>query len=80
MSDPIYGLVMAAAELQLAAPREFDGFVAALKAHEKKTKADFLAADPNGILAAQGKAQAIVQLRQKIEDCRSLKNTYAQRK
>jgi hypothetical protein len=76
MSDPAFGIVMAAVELKLAAPREYDGLVEAMKTFEQRCMADFLAAEAGGIFLAQGKAQVVTQLRQKLENCLKLKAGY----
>ena len=80
MSDPFYPLVVAAAELKLAAPREFDNFIEAFKALEDRTRTELIAAEPNVIFAAQGKAWLVAHLRKKLEDCLQIKRTTEARK
>jgi hypothetical protein len=79
MADPLHQVVMAAAELRLAAPQEYEKFVAAVKTYEIRCQADFLAAEASGIFSAQGKAQLIVQLRQKLENCHQLRANFEAR-
>jgi len=69
MADPIYIVIAAAAELKLAAPAEFDKFLTALHDYEEHCRDDLQAADGHVIYQAQGRAQAIAQLRQKLENC-----------
>jgi hypothetical protein len=74
MADPFHDVAMAAADLKIAAPREFDVFVATLDKLEKRMMADLLAAGPDGIFTSQGKALLSQQLKKKIEECMSIKN------
>lgn len=55
MTDPLYGIVFAASELKLAAPREFDNLVTAVKVFESKCRDDLQAAEANMIFPAQGR-------------------------
>lgn len=80
MSDPLYGVVMAAAELKLAAPREYEKFVEAVRVFEQKTRDDFQAAEGNVIFLAQGKSQLVTQLHQKLRDCLDLRAKFEARK
>lgn len=80
MSDPLYAISMTAADLKLAAPREFDRFVETLKNFEMRCGDELYAAGPDGIFPAQGKAQLMRLLRQKIEDCLKIKATHETRK
>lgn len=80
MSDPIYGIVVAAAELKLAAPREYDNLVSAFKRLEDRSNAELRAAEPNVIFGAQGKAQLLTLLRKKLEDCLEIKTNTEKRK
>jgi len=79
MADPLHQVVMAAAELRLAAPQEFEKFVAAVKLYDARCQMDFLAAEPGVIFSAQGKAQLISQLRQKLENCHQLRANFEAR-
>lgn len=80
MSDPLFPLVMAAAELKLAAPREYDKLLDAFRVFENRCRDDLQAAEPNVIFPVQGKAQLVTQLRQKLEDCLDLRAKYEARK
>ena len=74
MSDPLYDVAVAAADLKIAAPREFDKFVTAIKALEDRCTNELRAASSNVIFTAQGKSQLVTQLRQKLETCLDIKN------
>ena len=80
MSDPLFALVMVAADLKLAAPAQYDRLVASVKIFEEKCREDLQAADAVGIFQAQGKAQAVTQLRTKLEQCIELRAKYEARK
>jgi len=71
---------MAAADLKLAAPPEYDRLVQAIKSFEERCRDDLAAAEPNVIFPAQGKAQLVTQLRQKLETCLDLRAKYEARK
>jgi hypothetical protein len=65
---------LTAADLKLAAPREFDLFVGSIRSFEERCGGELRAAGPNVIFTAQGKAQLVSQLRQKLETCLEIKN------
>jgi hypothetical protein len=69
VSDPLYQVAVAAVEIKRAAPREFDKLVEAIKVLEMRCDSEFRSASPNVIFIAQGKAQLVVQLRTKLENC-----------
>jgi len=80
MSDPMFLVVMAAADLKLAAPQQYERLTEALKIFEERCRDDLQAAEPTVIFPAQGKAQLITQLRQKFEQCLDLRAKYEARK
>lgn len=80
MSDPTFLLVMAAADLKLAAPQEYDRLIQAVKVFEDRCRDDLQAAEPNVIFPVQGKAQLMTQLRQKLENCLDLRAKFEARK
>jgi hypothetical protein len=80
MSDPLFDVTMAAAELKLAAPREYEKFIEAVKLFEERLRQDLLAAEPNVIFAAQGKAWLMAQFRMKLETCIELRAKHEARK
>lgn len=80
MSDPLVPFVLAAAELKIAAPRQFDQLVEAVRVFEERCRDDLSAAEATVIFPAQGKAQLVTQLRQKLEGCLELRAKYEARK
>jgi hypothetical protein len=79
LSDPLYDIVQAAAELKMQAPREYDRFIAAFKIFEDRLTTELRAAGPNVIFTAQGKSQLVTRLRQKLEDCLTIKSVHDKR-
>jgi hypothetical protein len=69
MSDLLYGIVLAAADLKIAAPTSYDRLVDAFKAFETQCSADLHAAEASVILAAQARSCVVRDLRMKLEDC-----------
>jgi len=80
MADPLSLVVMAAADLKLAAPQEFERLVNALKLFEERCRDELNAAEPNVIFPAQGRSQLITQLRQKLENCHQLRANFEVRR
>jgi hypothetical protein len=74
MSDPLYDIALAASDLKLGMPNEFDRLVEAFKKFEERCKTDFYAADSNTILAAQGRAVISSNIRTKLETCLQLRS------
>jgi hypothetical protein len=77
--DPLSALVLAAAEMKIAAMPQFNAVVTALKELEEKFKTDLMAAEPDQIFGAQGRAQLARQIRQKFEDCLKLREDIKRR-
>jgi len=73
MRDPFYDVVLAAAELKLAAPREYEKLLVAVRLVEERCRNDLLSAEANVIFPVQGKAQLVTHLRQKLENCLQIK-------
>jgi len=73
-------VVMAAADLKVVAPQEYEKLVAAVRVLEERCRDDLSAAEPHVIFPAQGKAQLVTQLRQKLETCLELRAKYEARK
>ena len=76
----MFAIVMAAADLKLAAPAQYERLTEALKIFEDKCRDDLQAAEAVGIFQAQGKAQLATQLRTKLETCFDLRAKYEARK
>jgi hypothetical protein len=79
-NDPMVAVIMGAATLKRMAPVEFDLFLRAVKALADSAHSSFLAASPDSIFQAQGKAQTLDQLAKKLEDCMALEDQYRTRR
>jgi hypothetical protein len=79
MSDPLYAITIAAADLKVTAPEQFDRLVEAFKALEERYKQDLIAADSVVIFNAQGRTWLAAQLRQRLENCLDRKKSYENR-
>lgn len=75
----MYELTMAAANLKAAVPEQFAVFVEAVKLLEEKYKSDLIAAEAGGILNAQGRTAAIVEIRKRLETCFEKRKSYQNR-
>lgn len=80
MSDPLHVIALVACDLKLAAPEPFANLVEAFRAYENKCIDDLLAAGPDGIVGAQGKANAVRAVRTKLQDCMSIRAKLEARK
>jgi hypothetical protein len=74
MSDPLYDIALAAADLKLASPREFDRLLEAFRKLEERYRVDLYAADASSILAAQGRAVTAANIRTKLETCLQIRS------
>lgn len=79
MSDPLYAVTLAAADLKVVAPQQFEALVKAFVSLEDKLNKDFAAADPNTIFGAQGKVWLVAQLRARLEQCLEQKRSIEKR-
>lgn len=80
MSDPLYDIAMAATELKLGMPQEFERLVEAFKKFDERCRTDLYAADANGIMAAQGRAIVVNNIRTKLETCLQIRSQSDKRK
>ena len=80
MADPFVEIVLSASELKLAAPLQYERFINSIRVFEERCRDDLSAAEANVIFPAQGKAQMVTQLRQKLEACFELRAKYEARK
>jgi hypothetical protein len=78
-NDPWYELTMAASNLKVALPEQFNLLVEAFKQLEEKQKTDLLAADAGVILNAQGKASVLAEIRKRMELCLEKRKAYQNR-
>lgn len=79
MSDPIYRVVGAAALLKRAALGEYEDFVKSVREYAERAKSDLVVAPKDAIFQAQGKAQVLIELVKKLEDCIVLDEQYRRR-
>jgi len=75
----MYDITMAAADLKVSVPDQFGRLVVAFRALEEKYQREFIAADPNVIFGAQGRAWLAMQLRARLEFCLEQKNEIEKR-
>jgi hypothetical protein len=80
LTDPLYSIAYAAADLKRAAPDFYEKLVDAVKAYENRCLQDLLVADPGVLLGAQQKAWVVAQLRQRFENCIALRDQGEKRK
>jgi hypothetical protein len=77
--DPWYELTMAASNLKVALPEQFELLVEAFKQLEEKQKTDLLAAEASVILNAQGRASIATEIRKRVEKCLEKRSSYQNR-
>lgn len=77
--DPWYELTMAASNLKVGLPEQYERLVEAFKQLEEKSKTDLLAADAGVILNAQGQASMASKIRERIEMCLEKRKSYQNR-
>jgi hypothetical protein len=79
-SNPLFDIVMAAAQLKAAAPQFYGQLCDALRAYEVQAIAEILAADvPHEMFRAQGKIKTVQQLRKHLNEATELRETYTRR-
>jgi hypothetical protein len=79
LSDPLYAITLAAADLKVVAPDQFNALVEAFRKLETKSSADFHAAGGEAIFGAQGKSVLMTLLRGRLENCLEQKNQVQKR-
>jgi len=70
---------MAASNLKLGLPEQFERLVEAFKQLEEKMKLDLFAADASVILNAQGQASMVAKIRERVELCLEKRKAYQNR-
>jgi hypothetical protein len=80
LSDPLHDIAIAATELKVGMPQEFERLVEAFKKLEHRSKVDLYAADASGIMAAQGRAVIVRNIRTKLETCLQIRSQSEKRK
>lgn len=78
-NDPWYELTIAASNLKVALPEQFEKLVEAFKQLEEKLKLDLFAADRGVILNAQGQASVVAKIRERVEQCLEKRKSYQNR-
>lgn len=79
MSDPFVPVVIAAAELKRSNPVGYGLFVKSIEALAEAAVFDLVAADKDKVFYGQGKAQVLVELAKKLDDCAALDQKYKTR-
>lgn len=80
MSDPYMLVVTAAAELKRSNLDGYERLVKSIQALAEHTKTALVACEPGFLMIHQGKAQALVELAKKLEDCAVLHAQYTTRR
>jgi hypothetical protein len=75
----MFAITLAAADLKIVAPEQFNALVEAFRKLETKASADLHAAGGEAIYGAQGKSVLMMQLRQRLENCLEQKNQIEKR-
>ena len=75
----MYAVTMAASNLKVAAPDQFERLVEAFRQVEERYKADLIAAPASVIFNAQGHAWLAGQLRLRLEKCHEQRHAYESR-
>lgn len=75
----MYAITMAASDLKVAAPEQYEKLVRAFQQLEEKFKQDLIAADASVIFGVQGRTWLASQLRNRLEKCHEQKRQYEQR-
>lgn len=75
----MYAITMAAADLKVVAPEQFERLVRAFQQLEEKYKQDLIAADANVIFGVQGRTWLASQLKARLEKCHEQKRQYENR-
>ena len=78
-TDPWYELTMAASNLKIGLPEQYEKLVEAFKQLEEKLKLDLYAADAGVILNVQGQASLVAKVRERMETCLEKRKAYQNR-
>ena len=78
-NDPYYEITMAAANLKVAAPEQFDRLLEAFRQLEEREKMALIGAGPGAIFNAQGEAAMVVRLRKRLKNCLEQRAHYQKR-
>ena len=78
-NDPLYHLTLAAANLKVVAPEQFDALVKSFKMLEERYQSELNVAGADVIFNVQGRSWLVGQLRQRLENCLDQKKHYENR-
>lgn len=78
--DPWYHLTIAASNLKVNLPEQFDALVRAFQMVAHKENNAFLVADGNDTYRAQGRTNLAIQVVERLEQCLEKRKTYETRK
>lgn len=78
-NDPRYHITIAASNLKIVAPEQFEALVRALQLLDEQAGKALRAAPPDGILNAQGRAAIASDLKTWFETCMEQRRTYENR-
>jgi hypothetical protein len=79
ISDPLYSITMAAANLKVAAPEQFAALVEGFRHLETKYRTEFSIAGPDVIFGAQARSWLASQLVGRLENCLEQRKNYQMR-
>ena len=77
--DPWFHLTMAASNLKVAAPDQFEALVRAVQLLVDKETKTLLAAGPEGIMGAQGRTNLATQVKDRLVNCLEQRKNYQNR-
>lgn len=77
--DPWFHLTIAASNLKIVAPDQYAALERAFQLLADRENKALLAAGPEGVMAAQGRTNLAIQMRDRLVDCMEKRKTYANR-
>jgi hypothetical protein len=80
MSDPLFEIAMAAADIKAAAPQLFERLIEAFKKYEERCRIDFYAANEASLVGAQARAQTAQIILTKLETCYQIRSQFERKR
>jgi hypothetical protein len=77
--DPWFHITIAASNLKVVAPEQFEALVRAVQLLADKENKALLAAGAEGIMGAQGRTNMALQLRDRLVNCMDQRKNYQNR-
>jgi hypothetical protein len=77
--DPWFHLTIAASNLKVAAPDQFEALVRAVQLVTDKETKGLLAAGTEGIMGAQGRTNLAISIRDRLVNCMEQRKNYEKR-